>query len=78
MLTQLFTLSSDQETQIQARIELMEQQFLDVSSYENEPFNLVIVKDGTEEAENRKNSSEPVILGPLVAKSGNRYLIAVK
>ncbi|MFZ4500086.1 MAG: hypothetical protein ACOYMZ_01135 [Minisyncoccia bacterium] len=78
MLTQLFTLSPDQETQVQARIELMEQESLNVSSYENGPFCLVIVKDGTEEAESRKNSSEPLILGLVASKSGEQYLIAMK
>lgn len=78
MLTQLFTLSPDQERKIQAHIELMEQQSLSVSSYENAPFHLVIVKDGTEEAENRKKSSEPLILGLIASKSGEQYLIAMK
>ena len=72
----MFRLINDQEEKIQETIEKMEQDNVVITSFSSGVFNLFLVKHGTSEAEERKGLG--VILGPVVSKSGQPYVIAMQ
>jgi hypothetical protein len=76
MFTEIFTLTEEQLEAAKIIIDTMITNNADVAEFKNSPFNLYIVKDGTQEAEDRKKLPD-AILGPIEYKN-QQYLLAAK